>query len=119
MFFMELDEGSNSLEDIKRISRHIVEHRELIELLSDSDRKDLSYILKPTLDYDQHEDKVREHWQHLLRDFEVTDRHGNPIRFYREPTSNRLILANPEGYEQAKAFLKQEDTPLKPRSHGF
>ena len=108
MLFIELDEGDDTLDDIKRICRHIAEHRELIYLMSDSQADDLSVILAPTLHADQDEDSKRAHWQRLLAEFEMKDAKGEPIRFYREPTTKRLYFANQKGIEVIAKQIEAE-----------
>lgn len=111
MFFIELDEGHETLADIKLICQHLVEHRDLLRFMSQKQLDDLSVILAPTLDRDQDEDEKRQHWQHLLNNFVVFDDDKQPIRFYREPTTQRLYLADPEGLATLPSFIEHELHP--------
>lgn len=111
MFFIELDEGNETLADIRRICQHLVEHRELLRLMTQQQLDDLSVILAPTLHRDQDEAQKRQYWQDLLKNFVVYDDHNQPIRFYREPKTQRLYLANPAGLASLPSFVEHELHP--------
>lgn len=110
MFFVELDEGDVTLDDIQRICRHIVEHKELIPLMTQQQADDLSYILAPSMASDRDETAKCEHWRQLLREFEVRGMQGQPIRFYREPRTQRLYLADAAGVAGITELLANEQS---------
>lgn len=108
MIIIELNEGRESLEDIERICHHLAEHPDLIAIMTPQQREDISLVLKPTLAADHNESEKRAYWEKLLTEFVIKDNHGQDLRFYRDPHSQRLYFGNQEGFETIEALKENE-----------
>lgn len=108
MLFIEINEGTGSLADIERISRHIIEHKEVINQLDQDEIKNLSVILTPTLARDHNEDEKRAHWQSLLNDFSMVGSSGNILKFYRQAKTGQLYFGDQEGFDFIDALVAEQ-----------
>lgn len=115
MFIIQLNEGKESLADIERICQHLTEHKQLIALMTPEQRADLCYVLKPTLARDHDEEQKREHWDKLLKEFVMSDTHGNEMHFYRDPNTQYLYFGNQQGFDTIEGLQDREFRPPRKR----
>ncbi len=113
MFFVEVDEGKLTLDDIKRIAQHIADDYEhLVNQLTEEDLVDLSFILKPTLRADHNEDEIRKRWQKFVNEFVLHNEHGKPMKFFHG-ADGHLYFGDKEGMEMAKNLSHNSAYPNK------
>lgn len=108
MIIVELAEGQETLSEIERICQHLCEHKELSNLMTDKQREDLGYILKPTTAADYEEYDKRLHWESLLQNFVVYNASGKEFRFHRDEQNQRLYFGDKEGFETIQMLAENE-----------
>lgn len=108
MLIIKLTETRETLDDIEKICLYFIEHKELLALMTNEEVNDISYILRPTFQADQNQNKKEEHWQKLFDEFTLTDDKGDEMHFYREELTEALYFGNEKGFETLKSINNDE-----------
>ncbi|MUG33388.1 hypothetical protein [Psychrobacter sanguinis] len=104
MLIIKLTDSKESIEDVERICRHLTEHKTIINLLSQEQAKDITYILKPTFARNHNIDEKMAHWQKLLQEFTMTDHKGKELRFYRDKQTQALYFGTKDGFDTIESL---------------
>ena len=108
MLIIKLTETSSNFGLYRKDMSHFIEHKELLALMTNEEVNDISYILRPTFQADQNQNKKEEHWQKLFDEFTLTDDKGDEMHFYREELTEALYFGNEKGFETLKSINNDE-----------